>query len=320
MGADAVGERVVVGGRGVVELAWPVDARRTLAPLGHGPHDPAFHVAPDGAVWRATRLPSGPATLRFSQTGPTSVEVVAWGDGAVAALALAPGMVGALDDASTFAPGVGVVRDAWRRTMGLRLGRSGQVLESLVPAILEQRVVTRSAWEAWTWLLRRHGERAPGPTPVDMRVPPSAQTWAAVPVWDFHRAGVDPARARTVVAVARLAGRLEESVAIADGPGGSEAALERLRVVPGVGPWTAALVAQRAWGDPDVVAVGDFHLPGQVGWALAGRRGVDDAGMLELLEPYRGHRQRVVRHLLAAGIARLPRRGPRLAPADHRRH
>ena len=304
--------------RVTVELGGdvPLDLRRTLSPLGHGPFDPAYRVTPDGVVWRATLLPGGPATLRFVQRGPRAVEVTVWGEGAAAssALAVAPGLLGAYDDVGSFAPPPGVVRDAWRRTAGLRLCRSGRVLEALVPAVLEQRVVTKTAWVAWSWLLRRHGTVAPGPTPDGMRVPPSAEVWAAVPVWDFHRAGVDPARARTVVAVARFARRLEEAVALDPAEG-----LRRLTVVPGVGPWTAAHAAQRAWGDPDAVTVGDFHLPGQVGFALTGRRGVDDDGMLELLEPYRGHRQRVVRHLLASGVAQVPRRAPRLAPADFRR-
>jgi hypothetical protein len=39
--------------------------------------------------------------------------------------------------------------------------------------------------------------------------------------------------------------------------------------------------------------------------------------MLELLEPWRGHRQRVVR-LLEVGGSMPPKRGPRMAPTDHR--
>lgn len=309
MGAG--GERVIVA------LPGPLDLRRTTSPLGHGPHDPAYCVTPDGAVWRATRQPAGPATLRLVQAAADVVEATAWGPGSADALAAAPGLVGALDDAASFSPPPGPVREAWRRTRGLRLTRSGRVLEALVPAVLEQRVVTKSAWAAWAWLLRRHGEEAPGPTrgerPEGMRVPPSAEVWAAVPVWDFHRAGVDPARARTVVACARVAAQLERTVALDPAE-----AMRRLTVVPGVGQWTAAHVAQRAWGDPDVVTLGDFHLPGQVGWALAGRA-VDDDGMLALLEPYRGHRQRAVRHLLAAGGWRVPRRAPRASEADYRR-
>ncbi len=88
--------------------------------------------------------------------------------------------------------------------------------------------------------------------------------------------------------------------------------------VPGIGFGTAAVGAQRALGCPDTVSVGDYHLKNIVGWALAGRK-TDDAGMLELLEPWRGQRQRVVRRILTAGgAARPPRRGPRFAPTNYR--
>jgi 3-methyladenine DNA glycosylase/8-oxoguanine DNA glycosylase len=73
---------------------------------------------------------------------------------------------------------------------------------------------------------------------------------------------------------------------------------------------------QRASGDPDAVSVGDYNLPKAVGWALAGRI-VDDAGMLELLAPYAGHRYRVTRLVELSGI-RPPRRGPRLPVRDYR--
>ncbi len=87
-------------------------------------------------------------------------------------------------------------------------------------------------------------------------------------------------------------------------------AFARLTALPGVGPWTAAEVARVALGDTDAVSVGDYHLPHQVAWALAGEPRADDDRMLELLEPYRGHRARVVRLIEAAGIL-APRHGPR---------
>jgi 3-methyladenine DNA glycosylase/8-oxoguanine DNA glycosylase len=87
--------------------------------------------------------------------------------------------------------------------------------------------------------------------------------------------------------------------------------------VPGVGAWTVAEVRQRAHGDADAVSVGDFHIPKLVGWCLAGRP-VDDAGMLELLEPYAGHRYRAVRLLELSGT-QYPRFAPRYAPRDFRR-
>ncbi|WP_370524224.1 DNA-3-methyladenine glycosylase [Cellulomonas sp. APG4] len=295
-----------------VVLSRPTDVVRTLAPLRHGAYDPAHQVTPDGAAWRATRLTSGPATLRLHQRGPRSVHVEAWGDGAAEALTLAPALLGEHDDDASFAPPPGLVRDAWRRTAHVRMTRGGRVLEQLVPAILEQRVITRTATDAWRRLVRAHGTPAPGPAPEGMCVPPAADAWARVPTWDFHRAGVDPRRARTVVAAARLAHRLEQASRM---PPSAGRAL--LMHVPGVGPWTAAETAQRALGDPDAVSVGDFHLPHQIGWALAGRR-TDDAGMLELLAPYAGHRHRVIRALLLTGAAREPRRAHRLAIEDHR--
>ena len=95
-------------------------------------------------------------------------------------------------------------------------------------------------------------------------------------------------------------------------------ALARLRVVPGIGVWTAAEVAQRALGDADALSVGDYHLSAYVGWSLAGRP-LDDAGMVELLEPWRPHRYRVVRLLECSGV-RKPRFGPRMTVQDHRSH
>ncbi len=83
--------------------------------------------------------------------------------------------------------------------------------------------------------------------------------------------------------------------------------------MPGIGPWTAAEVGVRALGDADAVSVGDFHLPNLVAYALAGEPRGNDARMLELLEPYRGQRARVMRLLELSGI-RPPRYGPRLAP------
>ena len=92
---------------------------------------------------------------------------------------------------------------------------------------------------------------------------------------------------------------------------GAPEARRRLTAIPGVGPWSAAEVALVALGDADAVSLGDFHLPHQVCWALAGVPRGDDDTMLELLEPYRGHRGRVLRLLFEGGVA-APRFGSRL--------
>ena len=89
--------------------------------------------------------------------------------------------------------------------------------------------------------------------------------------------------------------------------------MQRCGPTPGSGRGPLPRWACGRFGDPDAVSVGDFHLPNLVAWALAGEpRGTDDR-MLELLEPYRGQRGRVIRLLELGGFG-APRYGPRLAP------
>jgi 3-methyladenine DNA glycosylase/8-oxoguanine DNA glycosylase len=245
----------------------------------------------------------------------------AWGAGAEWLLETLPSLLGVDDDISRFMAHDAVVLDAFKRHAGLRIGRTSRVFEALVPAVLEQKVVGREAWRAWRWLMRKYGEPAPGPAPQEMRVFPTPEVWRKIPSWDWHRAGAEAVRARTIINAAHHADKLEATTtpptetcgAVVMG---SEEADRLLRLLPGVGVWTSAEVRQRAHGDPDAVSVGDYHIPGIVGWALTGRK-TDDAGMLELLAPYAGHRYRVTRLLELSGH-RPPPRGPRMAVRDYR--
>lgn len=281
-----------------------MDVRLSLSSHRRGPHDPAFRVTGDGAVWRASTTPDGPGTLRLRGGADLGViEADAWGPGAEWLLDGVPELLGAADDPDSLRPAHPVVRDAVARRQGLRIGRTRRVFEALVPAVLEQKVPGAEAWRAWRHLLRRFGEPAPGAP--ELRVPPPPEVWARVPSWEWHRSGAEAVRAHAIMNAAGVATRLEE-----------DATDERLRSLPGIGVWTSAEIRQRALGDPDAVSVGDYNLPGVVGWALAGRK-VDDAGMLELLEPYAGHRYRVTRLLELSGN-RPPRRGPRMPVRDYR--
>lgn len=300
-----------------VETVWrpelPVDVRRTLGPLRRGHADPCHRVEPDGAVWRTTRTPEGPASYRITQRGLHEIACTAWGSGAEWVVAGLPDLLGGRDDLTGFDDSHPLLTRTHALHPGLRIPRTGRVMEALVPAVLEQKVTGKEAMAAWVWLVRRYGEPAPGPAPMGMHVPPDAASWAMVPSWDWHRAGVDPKRSRTIVTAARVAARLEEACGME-----REAAAARLSAVAGIGDWTVAEVAQRALGDADAVSVGDYHLAAFVGWALIGQP-VDDDGMLALLEPWRPHRFRVIRLLGLSGASK-PRFGPRLTIQDHRRH
>jgi 3-methyladenine DNA glycosylase/8-oxoguanine DNA glycosylase len=278
----------------------------TLAPLRRGPRDPCFRLPGDGTIWRTSLLSSGPVTARISRAAANAAHCVAWGAGAPEFIEMLPAMLGAEDDASDFEPRDPVVAAAHQRVPNLRLGRTGRVLEALIPAIIEQRVPGADAFRSWRVLVATHGTPAPGPAPAGMRVPPSAEAWRHIPSWEFHRANVDPRRAQTVVSCARRAASLERLVSRP-----AEQVRGALTALPGVGEWTAAETAQRAFGDADAVSVGDYHIPKMIGWTLLGHP-VDDAMMLELLEPMRPHRHRVVRLLEASGLAYEPRRGARL--------
>ncbi|MGW2491154.1 DNA-3-methyladenine glycosylase family protein [Streptomyces sp. NPDC001606] len=290
----------------------PLDLGLVLGPLRRGPADPTFRTTADGSVWRTSRTPAGPGTLRVRAYGD-EVLGEAWGAGAEWLLDRLPELLGAADDPGAFVPRHRVVAHAWRRRPGLRLTRTGLVLESLIPSVLEQKVTTDEAYRAWRLLVRRFGEPAPGPAGVGERpmfVMPAPRTWALIPSWEWHRAGVDDKRASTVLRAVRVAARLEQVVGL---PAGEARA--RLEVVPGVGPWTSAEVVQRSHGAADAVTVGDLHLPGIVGWALAGDRGADDAVMLELLEPYAGQRHRAARLILLSGCV-PKRRAPKMRRVD----
>ncbi|MCU1455997.1 MAG: hypothetical protein JWL73_89 [Actinomycetia bacterium] len=308
----------------VLALPHRIDLRLTLGPVRRGTGDPSMIV--DGTrVWRATRTPEGPATLHLElDRAEGTVHAWAWGPGAGWALETLPDLVGAVDDDSALTealereerhPGQRRLRDVHRRLRGLRIPRTRAVLEALVPSILEQKVTGKEARRSYRELVRRLGEPAPGPAELvaGLMVPPSAETLASTPSWTYHQAGVEEKRALTIRRACGRAERLEQLVELPP-----HLAQERMMTLPGIGPWTAAEVALVAFGDPDAVSVGDYHLPHQVAWFLTDVPRSDDARMLELLEPYRGQRGRVMR-LIAAGGGAAPAYGPRRALRSFRR-
>ena len=300
----------------LLDLAGPLDLRLTLGLHGRGRFDPALRFEASGSAWRATRTPDGPATLLVEIVDAgVRVRARAWGPGAASVLASVEALLGLDDDAAALVPRHPVVADAARRLLGMRIGRTERVLEALIPAILEQKVTGHEASRAYRGISAHWGEVAPGPAGAQgMRVPPDAAVLSALPYYAFHPIGLERRRAELVRLVAREAPRLERLVESATGPGGDPGpAYVALQRFSGIGPWTAAEVGARAFGDPDAVSVGDFHLPNLVAWALAGEARGTDERMLELLEPYAGQRGRVIRLLEASGVG-APRFGPRLSP------
>ncbi len=275
-----------------LEFEHPLDLVRTMAHGRMGAGDPCLRVA-GTTVWRSTRTPLGLATQRLELVNRHAVQVDAWGPGAEWLLEHASALCGTQDVPESFRPEQPLLRELAHRHPGLRMGRTDAVFETGLFVTLEQRVATRDAWQSWRLLVRALGEPAPGPL-AGMYAPPSPQRIARTPTFVFHRFGIERRRADILRRLAIVAARLEETIELS-----IEAAYARFRAISGVGPWTSGRIAMLALGDPDAVFVGDLHLPHLVSASLAGEPRGSDERMLELLEPYRGHRARVVRLLLA---------------------
>lgn len=255
--------------------------------------------------------PEGPATLTVAADVSTGmVHAHAWGDGAEWALEHLPRLLGAEDDVSGFDPDHPALAAAWKRYRHWRIGASGVVFESLLPAVIEQKVTGQEAFASYRALIRRFGTDAPGPSSLGLRLAPDAETVRRIPSWEWLRLPVDQARSRPILRAAAVVDSLER--ALARGPDAVDRALQS---IPGVGRWTSAEVRSRALGDTDAVSFGDYHVAKDVGWALVGRE-VDDDELEELLEPYRPHRLRVQGLVALARLGR-ERRGPRSAPRRH---
>ena len=287
-----------------VEVPAPLHLGETLWQARFGPLDPCLRVV-DGSIWRATRTPHGPATERLRVRGPggpsATLVVDAWGPGAAWLVERAPALCGARDRPEQFrdevAPTHPVLHNLARRHPGLRIGSTHAVFEAAMGNTLEQRVATTDAWRSWRAMVRALGEPAPGPLGPGLWVPPAPERVARTPYDVFHRFGIERRRGDVLRRLAIVARRLEEAVDLSHAQ-----AYARLQAIPGIGPWTAAQVGLMAFGDADAVAVGDLHLPHLVSWSLAGERRGTDQRMLELLEPFRGHRGRVIRLLMAGAL------------------
>jgi 3-methyladenine DNA glycosylase/8-oxoguanine DNA glycosylase len=283
------------------EVAAPPQ-HTTLSPMRSGRGDPTTVLAP-GEFWRATFTPDGPGTLRLSWASGRST-VRAWGPGADWLVSRVHHMVGNRDAGHRFVDAHPAIMRAQRNHPDLRIGASGTLYHELLPTILAQRITGGEALSQWRRLCMLLGEPAPGPL-TGLRLPPHPDRLAGMPSWWFHPHGVERSRADTLRTVARHAAKLWDWAQL---PAGECA--QKLVLLPGVGEWTIGTVLAIALGEPDAIAVGDYHLKNIVGHALTGRARSTDEQMVELLQPYRGQRGRVVRLLQLDGHS-APKFGPR---------
>jgi 3-methyladenine DNA glycosylase/8-oxoguanine DNA glycosylase len=304
--------RLVARSAGVVGLArGSISSSLSVYRFGHGDRTTRLAVTPGGGeFWRASWTPDGPATLRivWNDRRGGDIDAAAWGPGRGWMLGQAEAMTGAFDPGHHFGDGHPAVLRAQRNHPDVRFGASRNLFHELVPTILGQRITAGEAIRQWHSLCRRLAEPAPGPAPhagSPLLLPPSPASLLGRPAWWYHPLGIEAKRAEALRSVARHADKLWAWADLS--PDGAAA---KLALLPGVGPWTIGSVMSSAMGDPDAVAVGDFHLKNIVSYNLAGEPRGTDERMLELLAPYAGQRGRVVRLLLRDGHS-PPKFGPR---------
>jgi 3-methyladenine DNA glycosylase/8-oxoguanine DNA glycosylase len=282
-----------------VPIDVPLDLRATLRPL-HG------RFADDG-WWLAARTPDGPGSLRIRRTR-TDLVGEAWGDGAGWLLARLDTICGLEDDPASFVTSDPVVSDLHRRNMGARFGRTSLVFDAVVTAICAQKVTGTEAKRAMRGLRKRFSGPAPGPNSA-LTLPPDPLAMASAPYHAYHDLHLEKRRADLLRRVATRAARID---ALAEEE--PEEAAASLQAIPGIAVWSAAKTVEVSHGDPDQVAVGDYHFKHIVVHHLTGRDRGTDQEMLELLEPFRPHRGRVIRLLHTLGHE--PKFGPRMTPRD----
>ena len=282
-------------------LEEPFDMLRTLRMLEVGER------VDDGSWWWATHTAGGIGTIRIERTA-NGVRATAWGGGGEVLIERLPDLVGQRD-VSVLTRVPDRARALLRQARGVRLGRSGDVHTALVKAVLGQVVTTREASQNLRCITRSLGDVAPGPR--RMVTVPRPEVLSEMTYSDLHRFGIERRRAAILIEISRRSNRMLEIL-----PMERDDAYRRLVAVRGIGEWSAAGVMGTAWGDKDAVPVGDYHIPNDVAWVLAGRdRGTDDE-MIELLEPFRPERRRFI-VALKLGNAHAPRYGPKSAVRRH---
>ncbi|RBY89511.1 AlkA N-terminal domain-containing protein [Blastococcus sp. TF02A-30] len=235
---DAAEVLLFLGAHAVPGLEeWDGTTFSRVLDLPHGPAVVRLSPAPDGGVTARLHLSRlrdlGVAVARCRRmldldADPVAVDEVLGADPALAAsVAAAPG----------------------RRVPG-----SPDAPELAVRAVLGQQVSVAGARTLTARLLTAAGTPLPEPVGTLTHAFPRPEALAAA---DLTAVGLTGARRATVHALA--AALASGEVALDPGADREEAA-RQLRAVPGIGPWTTALVALRGLADPDVWLPGDLAL------------------------------------------------------------
>ncbi|MEI6224264.1 MAG: AlkA N-terminal domain-containing protein [Deltaproteobacteria bacterium] len=142
-----------------------------------------------------------------------------------------------------------------RRNPGLRVNGAFDAFEAAVRVVVGQQVSVRAATTVAGRIARALGEAVETPFAGLDRLAPTPGAVLEAGEGRIARLGMPGARARTLLALAAAVDSGELGLERGADPDGMR---DRMLALPGVGPWTASLVAMRALGAPDAFPGGDL--------------------------------------------------------------
>lgn len=284
----------------------PFHLGRTAWLFGMGRFDPTINLA-DDSIQVAMQTPEGGVTIaathfRNRASDSSILRVECYGDGNKWIAERVPSLFGFEDQLDQFQP-TGKLGQLAKQLSGARLPKLPVVFHRLVQIVLQQLVSWSDALHGWKTIVQRYGEDAPGPFPL--RLPPTADRLSKLAYFDLVECGVLPRQARIILHLAKEANRIERLASK-----GPDDVSKVLLAIPGIGSWTVEHLLGTSLGVADAVLIGDYGLPHTVAWFFNEQARSNDDEMLQLLEPYRGDRFRVINLLWQSGI-NAPRRGPK---------
>ncbi len=236
-------------------------------------------------VTRLVHLGGAPVTLRAVHRDDGSIELSA---GAAEAPHAALGLerarfwTGVDDDLGPFLARFDddpLIGESVRTAPWLRPYRRPMPFDVLLGAICEQLVTDERATAIKRAVTAAHGRRHDGLLAV-----PVAEDVARLAPAQLAACGLAPKRALTLVAAARevASGRVD----LLD-PAAHRRGWERLRRIPGIGPWTLSTLALHGQGHADALPAGDHAYRTVVARLRGGRGTAGEEEVVAAFAPYR---------------------------------
>jgi AraC family transcriptional regulator of adaptative response / DNA-3-methyladenine glycosylase II len=180
---------------------------------------------------------------------------------------------------------------------GLRVPGAWDGFELAVRAIFGQQITVPAATGLLGRLVRAHGELLPVPAKDGEGLSRLFPLAACLATADLAALGMPKARA---IAVTSLARAISADSMIFSRGASLEAAIAKLRLLPGIGEWTAQYIAMRELREPDAFPAADIGLLRAM--AAADGRRPSSSELLSRAERWRPWRAYAALHLWAAGF------------------